>query len=503
LTDCKSAATNINRVVYIVKRTNFPLIWKQSSSVLFLVLGLVLAQPAQADDFGTIESIFYTKKWDNKTNCLEASSRDAIPNFEDCDSDRLAQLWFATRANTGLVVFHETVRSAAYPDRCLTAIYDPQKKLDVLSLKPCRSQAKQRWAPKGNDLLENDGKCAQASGDRLYIRGCGHNDDRQALDVRNVNRVTNNSIGKFIRDHVDVPEGHRFQDYKDCYDKDQDGCFINLGDGQQYGYNFGTELGGDDTGWGDGTQSGGKLMDLGDQYSADRCALAHDRHYWYREGNSKSPHPNDMHFWLCLKKIIPTTAQENTALAAGELAYGLINYGAFVEGEFQQLDSCTGDKKGTLPRAGSPIDSCWCRAFSPELDAKLTAANVTAGLPPSQAALDALDVALEKIDDGDPLMQIKDAKNPNDSSLKCSGITTNSFIRRYKALNVKRSDLADSLKPMPRTMVQGDILWLIAIDEGVNNIPAYIAAFAAINPDTDPDLIFAGQEYQLPSFQAY
>lgn len=58
---------------------------------------------------------------------------------------------------------------------------------------------------------------------------------------------------------------------------------------------------------------------------------------------------NNMHSWLCLKKVIPTTVQENIALAKGEVGFGVINYGAIVERDFKDLGSCMGEDKGTFP----------------------------------------------------------------------------------------------------------------------------------------------------------
>lgn len=59
----------------------------------------------------------------------------------------------------------------------------------------------------------------------------------------------------------------------------------------------------------------------------------------------------------------------------------------------------------------------------------------------------------------------------------------------------EKHDAMDRLpKELTGMMVSGDMLWVIAIDEGAKDVPAHILAFAALNPDTNADLIFAGKE---------
>jgi hypothetical protein len=50
----------------------------------------------------------------------------------------------------------------------------------------------------------------------------------------------------------------------------------------------------------------------------------------------------------------------------------------------------------------------------------------------------------------------------------------------------------------PLTMTRGDVLWHLARERGVTDIPAYITKFGNVNPSTNPDLICADREYPMP-----
>lgn len=483
------------------------------------ILAFALAAPfpsAAAEMFGPIKSAFYGA-------CLEAGSEDGIPNFEPCDRDKLAQIWFLTRADSRDAVYvsgardvgpfdvnRQAVRSAAFPNRCLTAINDPDRRLSnkVLALRSCRGASDQRWEPNGgHDRLGYGGDCASATWDRLYIAPCGRNPARQALDVAALGRADNFDIGDFIADfpRVEVPEGHRFHDYAECREQNQNEttCFINMGNVQRYGFNLGTDVKWLEAITGGGDQVGPRLLDLGDQYSADRCALAHDRHFWYRPEESSLPHPNDYNFFVCLGRSIPTTTQERNALILGKLGFGGWFYvssaaGIMIDGKLE-FDTCVEEGLGILPPAGQPIESCWCRSLAVDTEAKLDAAEGLAQRQPTSELVGELAGRIEELR-GDPVIINKRPDDP-DTKVSCARARVRGYKDRIDELEARLATMNQALanaRPQPRKIARGDTVWEIAVAEGVPDIPAYIRAFAALNPRTDPDLIYAGRSYLMP-----
>ena len=507
---------------------------------LFVLMGMT--DNAMADDyFGHIKTQEYD--WD----CLHADGPDDTPTFRNCNASDSKQYWFRAR---------DTMRNVAYPNRCLTAVpgdHPNGSPYDVLALRACDGREAQNWEPngRGTRLEGEDGVCAQTTHDRLYAVNCGHHRDRQTLDA-DLKKVNNSAIADFSSDYpnVNLPGDHRFAVYEACaaQNGDETDCFINLGNVQRYGHNYGTDIEKLDNLFGGGSQSGGTLLDLGDRYSADRCALAHDTHYWYPEGSDHPFNFNDWNFLMCLNNVIPTTRQESNAIHLGKFMFNF-KVGADLSGLLLSesdddnlaqgvRESCLVDWAGTLPSAGQPIHSCWCRAYLPptkirftQMETSLQAATlqITAGRPISNTGLAALDAQLATLE-ASPIVSgnIPDS----DATMKCGGSVKSDFdaqlygtddtdqreisilgniiiIEARKGIegieerieNLKTANDA-FYETTSRQIIPGDTLWDIAMAKGVDDFSAYIARFANLNPDVRPDLIYAEQVYQLPALYA-
>jgi hypothetical protein len=262
------------------------------SVLVFSLATLVSADSGWAKSFGQIAS----KHTRYQGKCLEADATgDWIIRLRDCDATKAQQWWFVTRAypSDGTLKTDETIRSVMWPNRCMTDVDLGLDQGRVMVLRSCFDDgltSSQLWEPKSlRRRIGTNGKCVSVAESKGFVRNCDRDSKRQRFDLTNVGKVTNFDLGDFIKDHpnVDLPEVHRFRDYADCAEQNQNEttCFINAGDEGKYGFRFGTEIDKLDRVPGfTGTQGDGdKVLDLGDRYSADRCALAHDRWYWASE----------------------------------------------------------------------------------------------------------------------------------------------------------------------------------------------------------------------------
>lgn len=452
---------------------------------------------------------------------------DELVQFRGCETDNLAQLWFVTRAypSDGFDKSSERTRNAMLPSHCLTRIDDPDGEEDgIISLQlcthdadncptryvpdpdnddektllKCRADPAQLWEPKsGRTRLKYQDQCLSVKAGKLYVVNC-HGNSRQKFKMDDVKRVSNFHIANFEDDfpNITLPEDHRFKDYTFCKDNDQEGCFLNVGDIQKYGYHFGTDkfLG---IRLGSGTQNNDGLLDLGDRYSVDRCTQAHDKHYWMREGTDRWPGENERNLLRCLDRIIPTTAQENTAVELAEIFFNGFSLGDGPEGSGQAPKACGNLPVGELPVAGVPIESCWCREEKPYFNAYLELAEQLAAQEPSEALRVAFEGALDKV------TSYKSKIMSN--RFKCSGATKSDFGVRVSALETQYAMLEDDLAMAPRlepsdqVIGRGDILWRLAQALSIKDIPAYVAQFATLNPGTNPNLLFVGKTYTLPA----
>jgi hypothetical protein len=485
----------------------FPLV------VLLCTLGLTSS--GWAKSFGQIKSehAIYEGK------CLEANStNDWIINLRKCDSTRAEQLWFVTRAypSDGTLKTDETVRSVRWPNRCMTDVDLKLKQGRVLALRQCYEDeltSDQLWEPRNFRTRIGSGrKCISVSENKGFVRPCKWGAARQKFDFTNVGKVTNFDLGNFIEDNsnVTLPNDHRFHNYRECADQNgaETTCFINFGDEGKYGYRLGTEFTDgfrgnlDDRNWVarfidkhySGTQEGEKTLDLGDRYSADRCALAHDLWYWapqFGKGASISQSPEYTKIskpdavllagwqnWIgmsrCINAVRPTTIQENNAI---ELADGFIDgLDAFFRKIYPspRFGVCLPDEDlGNLPQANALVLPCTCRQ-----------------------AINADDLDIDVIGNvcsEDHLVSLQDTVQADGTMLSWLPEVAG---EAYIALLIDRAQAAP--EPETRLFAQGDWVWRIAKAKGSKDIQGYISGFEALNPGVDANLVYIGQSYLLP-----
>lgn len=488
-------------------------IWARFTVFLFgLILStFFLAGSGWSKNFGMILS----EHASYKGKCLEADDTgDWIIRLSTCDDTKAEQWWFVTRAypSDGTFKTQETIRSVMWPNRCMT---DVDLNLDqgrVLTLRPCFEGGlteHQFWEPKNfRKRIGMAGKCISVSEHKGFVRGCDWGKDRQEFDLTDVGKVTNFDLGRFITDHpnVDLPDAHRFHDYADCAAQNQNetSCFINLGDEGKYGYRLGTEVTDSfrddlpdliakiiDAGY-SGSQRGEGLLDLGDRFSADRCAQAHDRWYWAQANAVQIPDPTRIispgtanaalqEWWQnwvgmlqCIRTVRPTTVQENNAIEVAEAAIKLITSTLETGFPNTRIGTCLPDEPlGLMPPAEAPVLPCECRL---EINAP----------DPDQERIEA---ACHE----DYLAELEGAVQMDGP---IAAWLPEVAGEAYIAFLVERAQSAP--EPTTHLFARGDWVWRLGMAAGTKDIHDYIAAFETLNPGVDADRVYVGRSYLMP-----
>ncbi len=423
-------------------------------TILLALASLWITSPANAfgaNGFGSIK---------HDGDCLTAGRDTGNLAFETCDDSDISQYWFtASGEPTVALVKRRLTRNLAYPWACVTRI-KIKRGDDKLALRDCTGKERQSWSPNWLSNEFNNGVlCYTRKGDGGKIRLCNAFDKRQTIEANKVSSASHTALARFIERNpdVDIPDNHPLHAWALCGDED-DGkedydirdCHLNIDTlriktarygffvGQDHGYEKG------ETNW--------PTLDLGDRYSVDRCAKAHDIGYWSDmnkddfEGNLYGEEGNETNMMACLNKVVPFNRLDDEAQDTSWKGM------AYLAGDVTRAKrSCMGRGAGYLPAKGASIPSCASR--------KSASANAIA-----EAVDKAARLAAE--------------------------------AARLAALAQKPAD--DVSASIDREITRGDTVWNIWDGSNPADFAAYVEDFRTLNPGVNPDLIYAGQTYTIP-----